>query len=604
MNTLYARMLILGLFGVVQMAYVPEKASQETPLNIIPCPEECVCWYVNMTAECDFHFEDYSIQEVFPWQLTKLSIHGNDRTWYSKFASESVKNVLLSGSEKLNKSPKEIFESSFSQLTNLDISYIPIKRIAALDFKDLPGLRTLRLRHSNVSTVHPNAFRNMCDLETLNLDGNKLSNLPKDLLMDLKSLKSLQLRSNRLTILREEQFNDLEKLEHLNLQSNMLKQLETFLPSLNISSLRSLDVRGNEIRYILEEAVEKMKSLESVDLSSNPLECTCVIDSFIQLYQDRPSMFKGDVFCEGPSEIANVNIRDLDIAFLPCVSAYIGSVSESSDVLYQTNLVLDCTAEGSEPLSVYWQTPWGEEFSAESSKLMFPDSYASMKTDESYSESNLYLESRIYMNGRGSLIINKFRGHFAGQFTCFAENLIGSSNSSVTVGIVASIRSNYVSSLFIGAFVSSGMLVLATIIGLTRLFVNKCLHSNKCSCCCCHSDDMNMEIFNKITTNEGEIEVTYVCTDYDTIEYIDSEYCQSPPHPPVNSPMYRLSPDRCRTPDNEPTESDPVRGSSQHIWNQLEEVKERLRMGAGKKIKKVRSQVRSITDTGMLQLQL
>ncbi|WAR14702.1 hypothetical protein MAR_004807 [Mya arenaria] len=74
----------------------------------------------------------------------------------------------------------------------------------------------------------------------------------------------------------------------------------------------------------------------------------------------------------------------------------------------------------------------------------------------------------------------------------------------------------------------------------------------------------------------------------------------TPPDPPVNSPTLRCSPDKCVTPTN--SEMDPSKGSSQHIWEQLDEVRSRLYYGAGRKIEKVRSHVRSFTDTGSLKI--
>lgn len=581
--------------------YIPDGESIETEnaaVSVVTCPSGCICAYDNNTAECTFGFSDYSFQKVLPWQLTKLSIHGNDKTWKSEFASNSVTNVIQTD-VVLKKNSKDAIKTSLSKLTYLDISYIPIHAISNSDFEYLPSLKFLKLAYNNISSIQKKAFENLLHLETLNLDGNKLSKLEDNLFKNLNSLKSLQLGSNSLTKIGKNKFTGLEHLKYLNLQSNMMYQMETFIPFLNVSELESLNVRGNQIRYVLDETVDNMLALQTVDISNNPLECTCVIERLVNVLKERPTLFEGGITCGGPSELIGVSLSELDVDSLPCESATVAAVSADVDVLYQVDLVLDCEVEGSQPLVLYWQTPWGENFTRHMSKLLFPDSFKDIKTDNSYYEINLFLTTRVFVSNNGSLVIEKFRGHFAGKFTCFGLNLIGSSNSSVYVGIRTTLDETYISSLIIGAIASSCMLLVAAFIGLTRLFMNKCLNMK---CFCCDEEDPRLKVLKKVENSNGDVEVTYAASDnINTIEYIDCESCQSPPGPPVNSPMFRMSPEKCRTPDEEP--ADPTKGLSyQHIWEQLDEVRTRLRYGAGRKIKKVRSHVRSITDTGIAKV--
>lgn len=603
-----AGVLLMFCLPAVFPAYLPGpgKPNPQTATQTLTCPQTCQCSYENLTAACAFSFSDYSLESLLPWQLTKLHIHGNDKTWNSNYASVTVKNVLLRGKEQLKQGAKHAFMSTFLKLEYLNISYIPIQMISKSDFTELPLLKTLKLSYDNISSVEGKAFHGLKKLENLNLDGNKLSTFATHLFSELKSLKNLHLRSNGLTLLRKEHLEGLYQLELLNLQDNMLSQLETFVPDLNISTLKVLDVRGNRIMYLLPETVDKLMTLDSVDLSNNRLQCSCALEFFLKAYKNNTSIYTGEVLCDGPSELKGVNIRDVDISSLSCDSASVIAVSPDRDILYQSDMVLDCTVAGDKPLAVYWITPWGETYAKQSSYELFSDSITNIKTDETFFEINLLVTSRVFISGNGSLVIKKFRGHFAGKFTCYAENLIGSSNMSVTIGISSAIHENYVSSLVIGAIVSSGMIVMAIITGMTRLLVNKCLHSARCSCCCCNMHDADMEIVKKVITANGNIEVTYANKtviefggrDNNTLEYVEVESCQSPPHPPVNSPMYCVSPDKCPTPNSEPMDPVKEEGSYQHIWKQLEEVRARLRTGAGRKIKKVKSQVQSFTDTG------
>jgi len=597
-STLFMLLVVACLLKSCSSRYMSTSGNEDPNEGVVLCPVECVCSTDNETAECEFTFTEFSLYKVMPWQLTKLIIHGNDKTWKSEWASSSVKNVIQTGLQN-KKNVKKILETTLSKLRHLDISYIPIYAVANTDLSiHFESLTYLKLAYNNISNVQPKAFASLPELHTLNLDGNKISKLENNLFVKQKLLKKLELGSNSLTVIRTKQLVGLESLEHLNLQSNMLQQLETFLPAVNLSALEMLNVRDNKILYILNETVERISTLQSVDLSSNPFECTCSTKSLINSIRENPAVFKGDTKCGIQSAFAGYNIGELDVDKLPCEGAKILTISPDIDALYQADVKLDCGISGTTPVALYWLTPWGEVFSRQPNKLLFPDTYKDFKSDESYYATNLYLTSRIHVDGNGSLVIDKFRGIFAGKFTCFAKSLIESSNSSVIVDIQSMLHEHYLTSLIYAAALSSGMILVAIIVGVTRIIGNRCLNS-KCNCCCCEEEeDTSMEVVHKMVASNGNVAVTYAASDIDTIEYLEDESFLVPPDPPVNSPMYSMSPEKCNTPDEELL--DPSKETNQRIWEELEEVRARLRTGAGRKMKQVKSHVRSITDTGNL----
>jgi hypothetical protein len=443
------------------------------------------------------------------------------------------------------------FRQSLAGLTHLEISYVPISQISDTDFGDLKKLVSLSLTNDNISYVAPHAFENLLHLEDLNLDSNQIQKLSDNVFKKLENLQNLQLRGNMLNVIKGKVFEGLPKLELLDLRNNQIEYLDTFVHSLN--SLNTLDVRGNEISYVSENTVEKLLQFGQVFLSKNPFWCSCSLKEFIRAYQFKSSSMEDSLTCLAPEELAYVKFEDLNLDTLPCHGANVTSLVRSSSTLYQQSLVLDCQVSGDLPLALYWITPWGENFTNTRSKLTFPDDFEAMKSEESISALNLLVTSKVYVSKNGSLHIEKYRGYFAGDFTCVGVNLNGQSNQTLYVTIEHKLPMIHITSLFVGAFSGGSMFVLAIIIGMVRLFVNKCLHSDTCNCCCCHCDDVEIyEYDEKVKIEDLDMEIEVKTNESDCSPDF-SEYDPSlpPPDPPVNSPQLRLSPDKCTTPDNE-----------------------------------------------------
>lgn len=544
-------MLLILLVTLVTVGgvFVPEP---DTDVNEVEkyaiCPESCVCSFDDMTAQCQFTVFNYSVAELISskWKLTQLRVHGDSKSWNTENSRLSVRDVLFR--QNAAAASDSIEDHVFSNLIHLDVSYVPMRMISDHDFTGMPKLQLLTLTNNNISSVDSNAFKNLVDLVVLNLDGNHISSLSDGQFDNLKKLKRLHLRSNNLSVLNESQLIGLDNLMTLDLQNNHIGQIDTFVQTLN--SLETFNVKWNKIMHISVEAVDKIRNFNQVYIDSNPYWCTCSLIQLLTAYKADPIVFiNRDVSCFGPNELKHVRFEDVDLNDLPCNGANVTSVSHDSSLLYQSNLVLDCSVHGDKPLASYWITPWGEKFTTKMAKSIFPKQLSDMKVMESYNALNLLVTSKVYMTDNGSLHIDKYRGYFSGDFTCVGFNLVSTSNETIYLGVETKLTYLYITSLYIGAYCSGAMLGLAVIIGLVRLFVNKCLHSDQCNCCCCRCDDV--EIFEEqFKIEDQEIDVNG-SSSIETIEYIDYDPNQSPPNPPVNSPMSRLSPGVCRTPNSE-----------------------------------------------------
>ncbi|XP_045162473.2 leucine-rich repeat neuronal protein 3-like [Mercenaria mercenaria] len=583
--------------ATVSGVYVPSTGTEKADLKLeVSCPQNCQCSHsLNMTVHCHFSYADYNLKDLFPWQLTRLRIHGESSVWSVASSKLSVKEVVFGG---MLQKDKEIFVQKLVGLTRLEISYVPINQLSDTDFSEFGMLEWIVLTNNNISYVAPKAFENLPDLEVLNLSNNQIATLPDNAFKNLVKLKKLQLRSNNLDVLRENVFAGLSNIELLDLRNNHIAYLETFLQGFD--SLVTLDLRGNEISYVSEDVVSKLLNFEKVFLSKNPLWCSCSLKTLIEAYRLGKTMFDDSLECSAPKHLAHTKFGDLDLDKLPCNAANVASLTLSSDTLYQGSLVLDCQASGEFPMAIYWVTPWGESFTNIRSKLTFLEDFDDMKNDETFYAMNLFVTSRVYVSKNGSLHIEKYRGHFSGDFTCVAVNLIGQSNQTVSVGIETKLPFLYITSLIVGACSGGSLLVIAIILGMIRMFVNKCLHADTCNCCCCRCDDVEI-IDEKIKPEDLHMEIEVKTTSSDcTHDSLDYDPSLPPPDPPVNSPQLRLSPEKCSTPDNEETEDQTK--VMPPIWDQLDEVRSRLRCGAERKMENIRSHVRSITDTGSLKI--
>ncbi|KAL4221357.1 hypothetical protein ACF0H5_019617 [Mactra antiquata] len=598
-------LLVLVTMVTVGAVFVPDTGDTDT-LNkdekYITCPTGCSCSIDEMTAQCQYSVFNYSILEFIDseWKVTRLRIHGDSLSWNSENTRKSVTEILFkhSGNDVEVLTNKDI--QVYSELTHLDISYVPIQKITDQDFGYIPKLQLLTLTNNNISEVASNAFKNLYDLNVLNLDGNHITTLSDGQFIHLEKLQRLHMRSNGLSVIRESHLEGLDNLVTLDLQNNHIQQIETFVQTLN--GLETFNIQRNSIVNIDYKSVAKLLSFHHVYIDGNPFWCTCSLKHLLSVYKVDTSVFVNrDVHCVGPKELEHVRFEDVNVDLLPCNGVNVTAVSHGSSLIYQSDLVLDCSVVGDKPLGQYWITPWGESFTSRSAKSLFPDELKDMKLSDSYYALNLLVTSKVYVSENGSLHIDKYRGYFAGDYTCVGINLVGVSNKTLFLGIETKVRYLYISSLFIGAYCSGAMLGLAVVVGTIRLFVNKCLHSDQCNCCCCRCDDVEI-IDEKFKIEEQEINVN-CASSIDTIEYIDYDPNQSPPNPPVNSPMSRLSPGVCRTPNSEVEDSeDQSKVSSPPIWDQLEEVRFRLRCGAERKIRKVRCHVRNVTDAGSMKI--
>ncbi len=192
-------------------------------------------------------------------------------------------------------------------LRRLRLDSCKIRRVPALAFSGLPGLRSLSLTSRNSEwpamsmTLEQDALTGLGELRALNLSRNNLWSLPRGALCGLQSLvalnlsrnslqetedlgfsspptsgacslpvESLDLSHNSLVRLPRGAFGQLDRLSHLDLSMNSLDNLEDAALS-GLSSLRRLDLSGNRLVALPPALFQDAPLLQELYLQNNSL---------------------------------------------------------------------------------------------------------------------------------------------------------------------------------------------------------------------------------------------------------------------------------------------------------------------------------------------
>lgn len=166
-------------------------------------------------------------------------------------------------------------------LRKLDLDYCKIRRVPALAFSGLSGLRELDVRTHNsdwsamVLEIEQDAFTGLNDLRVLNFTHNNIWSLPEGAFCGLNSLTLLNLSVNFLQDASELGFGSSGRcgkipLETLDLSRNSIVRLPSGAFS-QLPKLRELRLEGNGLNALDDGALSGLPSLQTLSLSDNRL---------------------------------------------------------------------------------------------------------------------------------------------------------------------------------------------------------------------------------------------------------------------------------------------------------------------------------------------
>ncbi|CAE1249346.1 unnamed protein product [Acanthosepion pharaonis] len=490
-----------------------------------------------------------------------------------------VRNVTVHGN--LKKMPPVFARRS--DVVTLDLSFNELTEILANSFLGLNYLLSLDLSYNKIYNVSKDAFRGLYNLVYLDLSHNKITVLTDSVFSNLTHLVHLKLNLNYLQVLSGHIFTPLQNLHVIDLSNNSLVHVSSFTFA-NSSVLRSVDLRYNHIRTFHEDVLQSFNNLDQVLLEENPLDCSCAIFPFVELYDSNPEPFSDfeNLTCHSPPSLANYKVSLLNSSDFVCESPVMSFVSSNVSIISHKNIRLDCNATGSPCPSIVWVTPWGDLFAHNVHLHLLTSISQPIHMTYTYSDSKY--TSDVYVTSNGSLYIQNLRGYFGGRFRCLAINSLGNSSATLVLTIYSLIPSVYTMSLIVSFGASLCFLVLGIILGSIRLLVHVIHKRNqKCSKVSVKDPEIQPTEMNTST----EIEKISSCTNSDFSSFGSIPYLD---HSPGASPL------KCTT---------PVAGSEYYekgsadmnIRETLDEVRARLMDGVERRMLKMRWHVQTIRDT-------
>uniref|UniRef100_A0A3P9D1X7 Toll-like receptor 13 n=1 Tax=Maylandia zebra TaxID=106582 RepID=A0A3P9D1X7_9CICH len=143
----------------------------------------------------------------------------------------------------------------------------------------IPSLRTVDVRNSEIHTIKEHMLQSCSNLVELNLSFNNIKSMADNALPSMTQLRSLILQNNELSEL-PVAVQGLTTLEVYDLSSNDISEL--YCPYFwNLTSLTILDLSHNQISYIFDCVFQNLNNLKILNLENNQ------IMSFIDTFKDK-----------------------------------------------------------------------------------------------------------------------------------------------------------------------------------------------------------------------------------------------------------------------------------------------------------------------------
>ncbi|XP_067658549.1 immunoglobulin superfamily containing leucine-rich repeat protein-like [Haliotis asinina] len=537
------------------------------------CPEACTC----------------NLQISKSW----VSCEGSDDSSPAKTWSDLVGVVMrypllkqLSYHNGLTSLPYQT--PRFDELEKLNLSQNYMTELQSDAFTGMIFLQILDLGFNGIQNVHENAFRGLENLLTLNLVHNKIASLSENTFEDVHDLRILILKQNRITSLPQGIFRNLQNLEILDLSYNSLTYLSSkhFTP---LRNLREVHLNSNLVQSFHMDTVSALRHIPVLDISNNPLDCSCAMSELKMSLATRTTSLTNPntTVCSSPQHLYGQSIEAVALEDLNCTEPQISLISEPQVIPYQQDLYLPCLAEGFPTPAILWETPWGDTFARPSSYNFIGDGGLEYHAHHAYQAKNVILVSNVTLFDNGTLYISKFRGYFAGNFTCIAVNPLSNSSATVEVEIFHVLKLTFFQSLFISLYCSGGFFVFGITVGIIKTIV-------------CAIQRRLKAKEEKSKESEKAVSVSDIVV---VIDESDDHSDPSPPKTPLISPSLTTpnSPQKCTTPTEE------IGWLPANIFDTLDEARWRLRYGVGRRMEKVRShvqnQVQSIRESSTLYMQ-
>ncbi|XP_036618399.1 leucine-rich repeat, immunoglobulin-like domain and transmembrane domain-containing protein 3 [Trichosurus vulpecula] len=286
----------------------------------------------------------------------------------------------------------------------LRIEKTVIRRIPTEAFYYLVELKYLWVTYNSVASIDTGSFYNLKHLHELHLDGNLLTAFPWESLLEMPNLRTLDLHNNRISSVPAEATRYLKNLTYLDVSSNRLTTLPPDLLDTWTHFSADLGSRGMGLppsRIIL-------------GLQDNPWFCDCHISKVMELSKvaDPTVVFLDPLLvCSGPESLTGILFQRAELE--QCLKPSVMTSATKITSALGSNVLLRCDATG-------YPTP----------QLMWTR------------EDNLPVNSTVIQETPGDGIkwsiisLTGISYKDAGDYSCKAKNLAGTSEAIVSVTVV------------------------------------------------------------------------------------------------------------------------------------------------------------------------
>ncbi|XP_056613905.1 platelet glycoprotein V [Triplophysa dalaica] len=202
-----------------------------------------------------------------------------------------------------------------------------IKLLQERSFQPFHLLLRLRITHSSLDTIHPEAFYDAPQLRSIKLSSNALSVLPPKVFSHLSNLEQLQLDNNQIVSINSGLFEGLLNLTELDVSKNHVSQLDPDVFQ-SLTKLNILNLAGNRLRNLAGNIFHNLTQLQTLVLSSNQLETleSGLFDSLnnllvLMLHKNQIREIAPQIFWHMPA-LKNLTMSGNKLQYIPPRSFY------------------------------------------------------------------------------------------------------------------------------------------------------------------------------------------------------------------------------------------------------------------------------------------
>lgn len=222
---------------------------------------------------------------------------------------------------------------SLQYLEYINLSHNQLKSVDELDFARLPRLRTLFISSNELESLSEMSFHNSSQLQEIDLSSNRLDRIGERTFEGLIRLKSLNLAMNKLSEIAETTFerSKLKSLEHLNLAMNKFEIAPLKALQKQRNNLISVNLSHNKLQQFPIDA-SVMVNIKSLDLSFNALS----EDTLVTILSE-PKMVK-------ELNLAGTGLRqlvDLETPFLKVLNLSHNSITDIKESVFKRATLLE-----------------------------------------------------------------------------------------------------------------------------------------------------------------------------------------------------------------------------------------------------------------------